>query len=56
MGNSGAPYIISALILAVAAPVTAQDDKMDWKGDYKAALKTAKEDGKLVIVHFWADW
>ena len=57
--------LAALLILAVAAPVAAQDkeekkqvkqEKMDWTTDYKAALKTAEKDGKLVIVHFWADW
>ena len=54
--------LAAVLILAVAAPAAAQDaeekkqDKMGWTTDYKAALKTAAKDGKLVIVHFWADW
>ena len=54
--------LAALLILAVAAPAAAQDEeekkpeKMDWTTDYKAALKTAEKDGKLVIVHFWADW
>ena len=54
--------LTAVLILAVAAPAAAQDEeekkqkKMNWTTDYKAALKTAEKDGKLVIVHFWADW
>ena len=54
--------LAALLILAVAAPAAAQDkeekkqEKMDWTTDYKAALKTAQKDGKLVIVHFWTEY
>ena len=47
---------LTALLLTFAASAAFAQDKMAWKKDYKEALKAAKKDGKLVVVHFWADW
>ena len=52
-----------SIILALAAPAVASAcaeaaagrQDLEWKTDYKAALELAKEDGRPVVVHFWAD-
>jgi len=31
-------------------------DKIAWLEDYESALKQAREQKKLLAVHFWADW
>ena len=43
---------MNALLLALPLLLPAQDKKMDWKHDYAAALKEAREKGKYVVVHF----
>ena len=45
--------IIAAALMALFG---AQDPEIDWKKDYKETLKSAKDRGLLVVVHFWADW
>jgi hypothetical protein len=40
---------LAAVLLLAALP---QEKKIAWRSDYEAALKDAKKDGKLVVVHF----
>lgn len=45
---------VAALVVAGAA--RAADKEIEWAKSYDAALKSAKESGKLVMVDFTADW
>jgi len=38
------------LFVALLAP--GQDKKVDWKYDYAAALKDAKQQNRYLVVHF----
>lgn len=40
----------------LAAAAIARADGVDWMTDYAKGLEKAKESGKLVQVHFTADW
>jgi hypothetical protein len=46
---------MKTLLAAAVLLAAAQDKKIDWKTDYKAALAEAKKAGRLVVVHFWGD-
>ena len=43
------------IVLALGVGGAAQES-MRWEADYEPALQRAKELGKLLAVHFWADW
>jgi hypothetical protein len=38
--------------LPLLLPAPAQDRKMEWKKDYAAALREAKERNRYLVVHF----
>lgn len=40
------------MVLALATLLA----QVNWLDDYDAALKQAREQKKLLVVHFWADW
>jgi len=42
--------------LVVAGATRAADKEIEWAKSYDAALKSAKDSGKLVMVDFTADW
>ncbi len=44
----------AAALLATAA--IARADGVNWEKDYAKGIAAAKESGKLVQVHFSADW
>jgi protein disulfide-isomerase len=44
-------FLISALL---AAPAAAQQGSVRWQQDIETAKATAKQTGRLVLVHFWA--
>ncbi|NUN49776.1 MAG: DUF255 domain-containing protein [Candidatus Brocadiae bacterium] len=48
--------IRAGLVLLFAAAVAHADGKVEWMTDHDAALKKAKESGKLLHVHFQAEW
>lgn len=49
--------LIAVSLLSVATlPAQARRAEPQWKGDYTAARAEAREAGKLLLVHFYADW
>jgi len=46
--------ILCAVLIAVAAPVVAQD-KIPWITDLRQARDTAERQNRLVLLHFWGD-
>lgn len=45
--------LAGALLLAAAATAPAG---VEWQKDFDTAIAAGKAQGKLVQVHFWADW
>ena len=43
-------------IALFATAAVARADGVEWGTDYAKALATAKADGKLLHVHFFATW
>lgn len=39
-------------LLALALPVCAQDDELNWIDNYRDALKQARETGKPIFLEF----
>jgi hypothetical protein len=44
--------IFTALLVAAAIPVLAQDDDINWLGSYKEALRVARETGKPIFLEY----
>jgi thiol-disulfide isomerase/thioredoxin/YHS domain-containing protein len=50
-------YFASVCCLLTLATVTAgQAEEVRWRKDLETAKREAADTGKLVLVHFWADW
>lgn len=46
--------MLAAVLLAAAGTVSAGE--VQWTKNYDEALASAKQSGKLVHLHFYADW
>jgi len=44
--------VVTCLLLALAAPLLAQDEGIQWLGNYKEALQEAKRTGKPIFLEF----
>jgi YHS domain-containing protein/thiol-disulfide isomerase/thioredoxin len=49
------PFLIALVGIILAAPVAAQDQGVHWQQDIEAAKTTARQTGRLVLVHVWSD-
>ncbi len=47
---------VAALLLILASSASLAADSVTWNENITAALKQAKDTGKLVFVDFWATW
>ena len=45
-------FTLATLAFLTAWPLRAQDAKMDWKHDFKAALAEAQKNKKYIVLHF----
>jgi uncharacterized protein YyaL (SSP411 family) len=44
--------ILSAFLLFATFPLTAQDNEITWLGNYRDALRQAKQDNKPIFLEF----
>ena len=47
---------LGLVVALLAAAGVARADGVNWETDYAKGVKAAKESGKLLQVHFSADW
>ena len=47
------PHLILTILALLAVPAVAQHEGVHWQHDVESAKATARQTGKLVLVHFW---
>ncbi|MGH7135565.1 MAG: thioredoxin family protein [Pirellulales bacterium] len=48
--------LVGAVLLTVATEVTSGSEGLSWQTDLEAAQRTARESGRLVLLHFGGPW
>jgi protein disulfide-isomerase len=48
------PHYLFCVYVLLAVPAVAEQTSVQWQQDIEAAKATAKQTGRLVLVHFWA--